>query len=165
MHQVCICTLGADFLADFTNTLGCTLKSVQIVCKCTPHADLMCRLCADLKWFSVKSAHRVCICTLCAELWYILCRLYAYYLVFFKLVLVGHCFWAMSMSYILTSTFSVDKNIRQRLGQKMHAHFIRTFFGCMHTMCRIFLGPCTLFLDIENTTFFAVLYRLLPNSY
>ena len=36
----------------------------------------------------------------------------------------------------------------------MHAHFIRTFFGCMHTMCRLFLGPCTLFLDIENTTFY-----------
>ncbi len=41
---------------------------------------------------------------------------------------------------------------------------MHTFFGCMHTMCRPFLGPCTLFSDIENTTFFAELYRLLPNS-
>ena len=165
MHQVCICTLGADLLADFMHTLGCTLKMcakcLQMHTSCRLYVQTLCRP----EMIFRKSAHRVCICTLWADLWYILCRLYAYYLVFFKLVLGRHCFWAMSMSYILALTCSVDKNIRQRLGQKMHAHFIRTFFGCMHTMCRLFLGPCTLFLDIENTTFFAVLYRLLPNSY
>ena len=57
------------------------------------------------------------------------------------------------MSYTLKLTCSIDKNIRQRLGQKIHAHFMHTFFGCMHTMCRFFLGPCTLFLDIEKNDF------------
>jgi len=57
MHQVCICTLVADLCADFMHTLDCRLKSVQNVCKCTLCADFMCRLSADLKWFSEK----VCI--------------------------------------------------------------------------------------------------------
>ncbi len=32
------------------------------------------------------------------------------------------------MSYTLKLTCSIDKNIRQILGQKMHAHFMHTFF-------------------------------------
>ncbi len=39
-----------------------------------------------------------------------------------------------------------------------------TCFGSIYTMCRLFLGPCTLFSDIEIATFFAELYRLLPNA-
>lgn len=164
MHKVYICTLGADKYADFMHTLWDRLEkcasSLQMHTLCRLYMQTVCRP-EMIFW---KSVHKVCKCTLDADLWHILCRLCAYYWVFFKLVFGRHSFGAMSMSYTLTLTCSVDKNIRQRLGLKIHAHLMHTFFGCMHTMCTLFLGACTLFSDIQKTTFFTELYRLLPIS-
>ena len=67
----------------------------------------------------------------------------------------------------MSGTSASTRSLIEFLGNQSdlkHKHTWCTLFGgSMHTMCRLFLGACTLFSDIENPTFSTEFYKLPPD--
>ena len=145
MHQVCICTHGADIHADFMHTQGCRLKKcagwLQMHTLCRHYMQTFC----TPKMIFWSSVHQVCKCTLFADFLHIMCRLFASHWVFSMLVLSRHCFGAMEMPYTSAYTRFLDKLPRQPLWLEVHALFVHTFWGVNAHHVHTFFGAYTLF--------------------
>ncbi len=109
----------------------CTLwdigwKIVQKVCECTLCADFICRLSADLKWFSekvcIKSASAHLLQTFAHIIVETLCILLSFFHAGFRQIL----FWS-NVNVIHINLVPFIKALGKDLDKK-----------CMHTLCKLF---------------------------